>query len=202
MSDQDYKKISSRTAILNSIETDPQTQRWFLFLITQAPVKQQLTNEKKLNSLYAKLKKITCQQNFTYTTFLCILSLGFIFQQPLVLGPGLILAFLCIKIHSAKKQYIAQISAALIDNDFTEQSLEQNTLFQVGEFYSRKHKIPSLVDTIYHLDKISRAAVLFAFILTGPICFATLQVNVLSIILCFYIVNAIAKTSLIYKHLR
>ena len=162
-----HKNVSSIEAIASSIETDEQVYRWFTFLIVQPALKANLLKEENAGELYAQFKKAALLQRTLYSFLLLCLCIIVFSKKFVYLGAGILFIYPLIKIHLKKKDCVVKISTLLLKHDFDMAELCQKTLYQLGEIYSRKYNIPSLVDTIYALDNVSRKAIIFAFIFTA-----------------------------------
>ncbi len=196
-----HKAVSSLEAILSSIETDEQVYRWFTLLIIQPEVVKHLASSTS-DQLYAKLKQFTVLQRTIYLAcFLGLVAVIF-WKKFLYLTLGLIVIYPLYKIHKDKKKIVIEISSTLLQKDYEKNELSQKTLYQLCEIYSRKYNIPSLVDTIYALDNISRKAIIFTFIFTAFIYPLKVWQIFLSIFIAFLLIQAVLKTSFIYKNLK
>jgi hypothetical protein len=197
-----HKNVSSLEAILSSIETDDQVYRWFSFLVVQPALKKSIVNQDSTTKVYDALKKINLFQGLIYIFLLVALFYILWSKQFIYLLLGLLFIYPLFKIHSLKKKYVVELSRILLTRDFKPEEISQKTLYQLGEIYSRKFNIPSLVDTIYALDNTSRKAIIFAFVFTAFIYPLKVWQIFASMILAYLLTQILIKTSVIYKHLK
>lgn len=197
-----HKNVSSLEAILSSIETDEQVYRWFSFLVVQSGVRESIFKTNNSQALYDELKKTNFLQGVLYLIlFFALFLILFSKQFPYLLF-GLVFIYPLLKVHNKKKKLIVSLSRNVLTQDFKPDELPQKTLYQIGEIYSRKYNIPSLVDTIYVLDNTSRKAIIFAFVFTAFIYPLKVWQITVSMILAYLLAQILIKTSIIYKHLK
>jgi len=114
-----------------------------------------------------------------------------------------IITLILIAIGNAKqRRLVTQMAEHLLNNDYQEGELDVKTLYQIGEEYSLRYDIPSIVDVIYHLDKILRNVLFVTFVLAG--CVLMLKAGQIAIILLlsYQIAYAILNINTLYKVLR
>ena len=204
-----HRAITSIEAVENTINSDRQVFRWFTFLIVQPAVKAKMLKEETTRQLYSNFKRTMALQLIWYVGLLgCLLVLVFS-KHFIFLWLGILFLFPATYLHLNKKKYVRQISTRLLTQDFDIAELNKKTLYQIGESYSQKYNIPSLVDTIYFIDKISRATLITVFVLAClllPFFIDSYQLNVwkfyFSLMIAYYLINALVNTNAIYRHLR
>jgi hypothetical protein len=203
MNEEDRNYVSNIEALVNSIRTDKQVFRWFLFLIVQPPLISRLSGKNEVALLYDKLKRIIIQQRFLFIGLL-IGTLALIALQKYLYLFGLALFIYPIyKFSQAKQQCVAQISEHLLRSDFEENALCTKTLYQICEIYSRQHNIPSLVDAIYVQDNVARKTIIYSFVFTAWIYpLANIWAVFIAVILAYHIISAITQSSFIFKYLK
>ncbi len=204
-----HKIVTSLEAILNSIQTDPQVFRWFSFLIVQPKLKSELSQMENVKKMYGEFENTMAMQR-GLVVILCLMLLCLIsLRHYLFLLPGLSSLFLWVLLQNRQKRKTKEIVRYLLSRDFKESELSQKTLFQICEIYSQKYHIPSLVDTIYSLDTISRLTIIGALILIRFI-FPTLlnlpPLNMLQSIIfiagSYYLILCLLNTNFVFKYLK
>jgi len=168
MQNSSPQKISSATAILNSIEFDPQTRRWFTLLILQPGVQARLQKNQAGQQALQEIHRALRSKRTVLSLFVVILSLAFIQMSWILLAAGMI--FLLGLLHPLKSltKNLRQISKTLLLEDFGEELLTQHTLYQVGEIYHRRYAVISLVEMISRSDR------LLVYLIVAPIIFCLL----------------------------
>ena len=199
------ENINSIETMVNSIRTDPSVYRWFSFLIVQPAIRSKFTLDQSIAALYTELKDIVARQRMLYALLLVSLLIICFFKLHLFFLFFSVVIFLvpCIKLYQRRKRSIEQISARIILEDFKDSMLQNMTLYQITERYSQDYNIPSLVDVIYHSDKILRYTFFSILIFMGFILprYSDMQFNITAI-LFYHIINAILKTNIIYRRLK
>lgn len=196
------QKVSSIEALASSIETDSQVCRWFTLLVVQPNVKNHLIDKENNSEFYESLKKSSFIQRILFGFIFLLIIYSFYTHQYQLLWAGLVFIYPCIKMHQTSKNSVKEISVFLMKNDFKDEELCQKTLYQIAEIYSRKYDIPSLVDTIFALDNISRKTLIFVFVFTAWIYPLKLWQIFAATIASYFIIQIIIKTSFVYKHLK
>jgi len=158
-------KVSSKTAILKTIENDSIICQWFCFLILIREIRKELSKDPELKHLYKKLKSTRFYQRATILLGILALALLILTQQYYSIILIIILFFLFYKMRLAKINYIKEISSSLISSHFDEEKESTITLFQLGEFFSQKYSMPSIVDNLYIQDKLTASALIISFFL-------------------------------------
>jgi|GEM_PF-1633841 len=194
--------VSSLNAIVSSIKVDSQVFRWFEFLVSRPAVQAQLSAHPEVAALYSELKKNALAQ-MLFLTAAVVLAAFVLFTKhyAAALVSGIFL-WPYWQVRNRKVNAIAEISRVLITQDFPEERLAVTTLYQIGEIYSTQFGIPSLVDTIYHLDRIIRIVLLCVFIATWYIIPLSFKDQILLTILSFFLGLSLLKWGFIYKNLR
>ncbi len=177
--------LSSLPSLTSSIATDFEVYRWFSWLVIQPMVQSQLKSQPENISLYQKLRKNIFWQRILYGC-ISIGLMAIIFSKQYFFAWGAIPCLvMVIALYLLKRKCIIELSSALLKKDFEAKGLSGKTLYQMSEIYSREYHTLSLVDAIYHWERLSRKAVMFAFILTSFIY--PLQLGAaFSFILIFY----------------
>lgn len=205
-------------ALANTIRTDGQTRRWFLYLIMQKSVQALCIESDEALTLYAQLRSLILGQRLILWG-----GVFFVFMALKVMAwPFSLLSALCIVIwfciHFKLGCVIESISMLFLENYFVEKdvhgkwtslSVQQGfkeklaplTLYGLTEDMARRYQISSLVDNGYRQDKINRVTFLCAFIF---FCFIypspPLQL-IASIVLVYGVVYLMVNSVVFYKYL-
>jgi len=158
------KKFSSINSLQQTIHHDYQSYRWFLFLATRDSIleaRPQLDIQTERQQLFTSLET----QQLIYLLSLPVLALLSFFKAYILLWIFLPVFTYHFLLHLQKKRLTAQIATKLILNDFPGESYQEKTLYQICEYFSRKENIPSLVDSIFHIDRSVGAVVITTFCL-------------------------------------
>ncbi len=197
-----HKAVSSLEAIASSIDTDEQVFRWFNFLVTRPAISEHLTDVNHAATLYPRLRKILCLQLLLNVLIVGLLVLIIVSKQYVYLWAGLLFIYPLFKLNQNQKKLVVEISTELLKKDFQLEDLCQKTLYQLCEIYSKKYNIPSLVDTIYHLDNISRKTIMCVFIFTCFIYPLKVWQIFATTIASYFVIQIILKIPFIYKNLK
>lgn len=158
------KRFSSIKSIQRTIHYDYQSYRWFLYLVTRDSILETRPNldiKTERQQLFTSLET----QQLIYLLSLPVLALLSFFKAYILLWVFLPVFTSLFFLHLRKKQLTAQIATKLILNDFPDESYQNKTLYQIGEYYSRKENIPSLVDVIFRFDRTAGATIATVFCL-------------------------------------
>ena len=148
---------------------DKYVGRWFLFLILQPSFKARAAGLTDIQSAYRAIRRSGILLWFLGGGSSVLFLLALETRQYLFVFPAIAGVFFFFKTLDAKKKKIADVILYFIEQDFPPDILAKTTLYQLGEVYSETYRIPSLVDTIYHLDKIYRFTLVFSFFLVAYI---------------------------------
>lgn len=193
--------VTSLNALSSSIQNDGQVSRWFEFLVTRPGLRQSLSADSVLASCYKRVDNLRTIET-TLVFLFASLILGARFWQPtLLFFLGLFLLWRYVATRTNKAQMIAQITLSLVSQDFPKDRLLVTSLYQLGEFYSERYHIPSLVDTIYFLDKVARWVILSALLITFYVIPLSFFWPPISAFIAAVLIDSLLKIDLIYKHL-
>ena len=157
--------IFSIETLGNSIRSDWQIQRWFLCLIFSPKVRQLLETTEQARKHYALLQNCFFYSHCLYIVLLLASVL------LIVTGQYLWLIFIVLSLIGLNglfrlgRNAVVVLSLNLVNEDKPPQGLESSTLYQLGEYYGDKYKVPSLIDVIFAQDSLQRKAVLLTIIL-------------------------------------
>lgn len=204
MQNLDQCNISSFDAIINSITFDSEVCRWFTFLVTQPGLAAELQAEKGIPPLYQKLKSVFRKQRILLIALTAAASASLFFPPRwAVLSLLSVLSFYWAYLEQVKKKCVTAISASLIRRDYSADTLLQTTLYQLGEHYSRKYRIPSLVDKIFRANQILKFAVIFFLLFILATGIETTEWKIVAIVfLYYYAVVYGLRTDTVYRRLR
>ncbi len=196
------KTVSSPEALLSSIARDRHVHRWFTFLITHRDVKAKLSVEENIKKLYNELRTSTIRKRLLLTAILCCLCPVVFLNQYVYIAILALLIYHYIAIRSRNKKQVIKISEYMLFKDFERSDICEKTLYQIGEEYSRKYSIPSLVDAVSGIDSALQRTLLA----TVTFFYFLYSVNhwqfIIFCVAACYLVYAILNTSVIYKRLR
>ncbi len=198
------ENISNIEALISSIMVDSKVYQWFSFLLNQSELKTRLKNDENTNKLSSQLTNHILKQKILYFLILATLIIGIASNYFLIiLLITLLLYLISTRLRHKRKQLVAQISRSIISSDFQGQELTNKTLFQICEIYSQRYSIPSLVDAIYHSDRILRYAIISIIVIQNFIwpIYNDIQNDIFLIAFCL-VINALLKTDFVYKRLK
>ncbi|MFA5260935.1 MAG: hypothetical protein WC450_06900 [Candidatus Omnitrophota bacterium] len=187
----------------STILIDKYVSRWFLFLILEPSFKARSEGLPVIQAAYQTIRRYEILLWFLGggigLSFLGALEMrNYVFVFSALAG-----MFLFFRTLAAKKKQIADISLYFIEHDFPPEALAKTTLYQIGEVYSETYKIPSLVDTLYRLDKIYRVALVFSFFWVAYITHITFFiVRQVAFIVLFFGVAFIVNRPFFYRRFR
>ncbi len=164
MSHSLHNKISSISSFKKTIFNDRHTYSWFKYLLLTPEIKQTLSQNKTAVVIYGKIKNASLSQAFLVIICILLFLLNFYKKQPLFLAVLVIIFIFLFKIYCAQKSHVQELALMLIQDDFKEDSLEQNTLYQITEYYSKKWAFPSFVSYMFKADQISRTSLAVSFL--------------------------------------
>jgi len=195
--------LCTLNGLRSTILMDRYVYRWFLFLITQPAFRAAAIDIGELSARYAVLDKIVLWQR------ILLLFAPFVAWGYLTTGNwfwivgAIVLGLAGFKLLQAKRQEVAHIGVAVIARDFPTDTLAKLTLYQLCEIYSIKFDVLSLVDAIYHLDKIFRFTLLFSFLLVAYITNIKLWwIKQLLFLLLYLMVIVVVNMPFLYKKFR
>lgn len=148
---------------------DPFVYRWFLFLISQPTLRSRGNEIPGLAEPYSKIDKINRELRLLFLPIFIFLLIFLMTGKWFLFLPVLAGGALLYTRRLEKKKEVADISLIFIERDFPPEVLAQKTLYQIGEVYSNRYRVLSLVDAIYNLDKIYRFTLVFSFLLAAYI---------------------------------
>lgn len=203
MNQEKKNKVSSLVALLNSIETDNQVYLWFTRLITCPEAIAENQNQEPLSDPYSRLQNNLHKERIILISLLFIVLISIAFKFYYTLLFALLLLVPLQKILKSKKEQVLAISYYMLTHDFDATDLPTKTLYQICEIYSRKYKIPSLVDSIYARDNLSRRTILFTFVFTAWIYPLAHFIEIFLVTTFSYIIiQALTRTSFFYNTLK
>lgn len=189
-------KFSSKETLTNfdslasTIEVDDFVFHWFASFINNPNVKNDLKHSEIVKKNYARLKgRITIQilLFFAILFLIChvLLNQSYIF---ILLGIGIYLLY---RFNKEKiKKDVKTISLYIVKNHFTEETIAEKTLYQIGEFFAKKYNTESMVLSITNTDHTLRNFVLFIFLFGSCIYpFESWVTFILIMIGCFLVVS-------------
>lgn len=197
-------QISTIDAFANTLKNDYQVNRWFLFLIQQPAADKELRESQSIVKDISHLNTaILIQRVLFLITFIliavlipapAIMPVPFFFLIVTLAGLAS-LAF--IKINLVRK-----IGLYMLRRDFTESGIGQLTLYEVGEYYSRKYHVTALVDKLNNTAVIYRI-VSAAYIFVGIFVYTLrLPELIASLVAVLFLARLAINTNFIYSRIR
>jgi hypothetical protein len=194
--------VSSMSSVINSIENDRQVYRWFLMLISLPEIQQKLSEEDKTKKEYQALKKIQTAEIATYIALALITVASYLTKEPWTLLLGVLPLAILVILFQRNRKRVAAISEQFLLKNIQPNELNQQTLYQSCEYFSKKYNTPSLVDIITYQDFIGRKVLLGA-ILFIPFIYPFKSWQILVATLVVYLVTlAIVNTSIVLRKLK
>ncbi len=147
-------------AIINSIKYDQQVQQWFTRFLLSLNNSESYAEDNNFNENLKKLKKYLFFCNIIIIAFLILIIFGLLGKCLLSIGLAIFCFLYYEKLNYKSRLVTAELASKVIKNDFSLDELNNKSLYQISEIYSKKYKIPSLVDSIYLLDNTKRKTML------------------------------------------
>ena len=195
--------LCSIRGLRSTILIDKYVGRWFLHLISQPSFKARAAGLPAIQSAYRAVRRyeIALWGLAGWSSLFFVLALEL--KNSFLVFPALAGVFFFSKTLSAKKRKIADISLYFVEQDFNPETLAQTTLYQIGEIYSERYRIPSLVDAMYHLDKIYRFTLVFSFFLVAYITSINIFIlRQVAFVALFFGVALVVNSTLFYRRFR
>ncbi|MCD4782112.1 MAG: hypothetical protein K8S27_16425 [Candidatus Omnitrophica bacterium] len=162
MTIQPLKNVNSLTALHRTILNDSYTYQWFTRLIAQPEVRSEVSKDPDIHQCYKTLASNFMQQRVLHLIFWgTVLTLLLLKNYLLLLTVVILVLIPFVKLQKKSREYVALISLKIIKGKYTQDNISQTSLYQLSEQLSREFHIPSIVDIIYHTDKILRYAIIF-----------------------------------------
>lgn len=197
-------QISTIDAFANTLKTDLQVNRWFLFLIQQPAAYKELSESPLIIKDVSQLNRAILIQRVLF--LIAIVLLAVLFPAPAVRT----VPFLCLAITLTGLAFLAfvkinlvkKIGLFMLRRDFTESGIRLLTLYEVGEYYSRKYHVTALVDKLNNTAVIYRI-VAAAYIFVGIFVYTLrLPELIASLLVVLFLTRLVINTNLIYSRIR
>ncbi len=192
--------LTTCKGIQSSIQLDHHIYRWFLYLLYQDPIKQDILKGEEQVEEY---KQLTLLNFLLFFIGSGIFVLSFFLVSTFNLYTFMGVMVFCIffyVVYYQKKQRVSQLGLLLIQKNFSEQELASSTLYQLAEKLSGQYNTVSLVDAIYHLERMYKVAFLFSFLIFGYILYIDAWIErVLAFLLFYFFIVLIVNTSFFYN---
>jgi hypothetical protein len=193
-----FPKVTTLEALSRTIIYDKATYGWVTLLLSRKTALERVLGYPH----YPAFKKRLILQ-----TMLLILSIGLLFVALTIYPSLLLLDFpliiLFFGLNKKIRQDYSQMMLRLIKEDFQETELGQKTLYQIGEYYSQRYKIPSLVDLLTAENVVIKYILIFVFglfIATLPVI--ELQESALMVGALLFAVVLLKNTGIFYRCLK
>ncbi|MCK5014050.1 MAG: hypothetical protein KAS66_09530 [Candidatus Omnitrophica bacterium] len=191
--------VTSINALISTIKTDKQVRWWFVCLLLQRALKEELSQNKEAGALYKKFRSILCLEKVIFFLLLIVFLLVIVTRQFQYSFLPVIFFVISVFLQVRKRQYIVKVCTFLLKRDFDRSLFARKTLYQIGEFYGRKYNVVSLVNTVTSVDNMTRKAVFYTIIFATfiyPLSFWQIGFSVLA---AYYIFYGIASAIFVYK---
>lgn len=158
--------ITSLRSLKRTIERDPDTLRWFTYLLTRPQVKNTLLSLGAPAGHYRQLNALIIGQLALNAVFVTLYGIFLYSKQPIYLISAAALILLTLILKHIAKQTVLSVSEILITRDFTQENFAYKTLYQIGEFYARRYRVRSLLNTLTSADTLMRRVLFYTWIFT------------------------------------
>ncbi|MFA5259701.1 MAG: hypothetical protein WC450_00565 [Candidatus Omnitrophota bacterium] len=163
-----YNNITTLESLGATIQNDYQVLTWFSLLLNTPAIRSFLTARNDgAKHVYERFSRLShLQSGMTGLLGGIVLAAG-VFPQDYIWG-GMALSLFAgiLSVHRKKTAVIRKLALILIPDNFDQQSLGRQTLYQITEFYARKYGIPSLIEVINIFTRAAQdTAVVFLMML-------------------------------------
>jgi len=158
MDDKNLKMLRS------TIRRDKHVRRWFLGLLAANKVREEFYAAPGSSALYKNFSQSLKKQKLSLINCVLLVTIFSLSRQPLWLAAGGIMFGLFILRLNSSAKNLAEAAAWMVSRDFPDTDMARTTLYQIGEIYSRKYRVPSLVDALYAFDSAAIAAILISLV--------------------------------------
>lgn len=190
----------TRNSLCNTIETDQQVFRWFLYLLEHQQVRAEFADHAEMNIAYRNMMVWRWTQRGVLAAVLAIMGAVILTQVYTWIWALLLLAVVLFFVEKPLKDELYRISQFVIDRHYDEKTFPQHTLYQIGEHLARHYKITSLVEGITLTDNLMRKSlVIIAFLVVFLFVMSFLR-GLAMLFLLFYAGNIFVNSSLVYRH--
>lgn len=195
------ENITSAESLLSTIKVDPNTYRWFTFLLTQKKVANIFRNNAENKPLYAKLSRsISIQQILVLFSIIIITAIITTNKIDLCLI-FVILAIIDFFIEKNKRLYISQLAIILILKDIGEKDFKDLTLYQICSRLAKEYGITSLIDKQFNFYNIIRNFLIFVTLLMVTLMPITFFFLPFLILISYVLIKILLRTDIVYRHL-
>ena len=142
---QPFKLNTSLEALTSTIETDNEIANWFYYLLSESSLENEFGKGSQFSAELAHLRQKVLLQNsakITVILFLIIVIFWGRIEHFLAFIP---MAVLFIINDKNIRKDIAKLSQSVLLRDFIDNDFQDKSLYQIGENYSKKYNIASLV---------------------------------------------------------
>lgn len=195
------ENITSAESLLSTIKVDPNTYRWFTFLLTQKKAANVFSNTSENKPLYAKLSRsISIQQILVLFSIIIITAIITTNKIDLCLI-FVILAIIDFFIEKNKRLYISQLAIILILKDIGEKDFKDLTLYQICSRLAKEYGITSLIDKQFNFYNIIRNFLIFVTLLMVTLMPITFFFLPFLILISYVLIKILLRTDIVYRHL-
>lgn len=181
--------IFSIETLENSIRSDWQIHRWFLCLILTAQLRLAFLANGANKKHYTLLQRCLTYGKGLYLFILICFIVSFFKPHFLLLFIiSVCLIRLCVLFRQTRES-VTFLSVNLIKQENFPKSVECMTLYQLGEYFAGKYKIPSLIDVIYAQDSLQKKSVLVTIVVAFLYKIPVILFSLLLVWVVIFIIN-------------
>ncbi|MGE0269353.1 MAG: hypothetical protein AB7S78_12960 [Candidatus Omnitrophota bacterium] len=195
-------QVSTIEAFANTLKSDYQVNRWFLYIMQQPSASEELCKSSEVAHSFSRLKTWVIVQRFLFLTVIpwAVTALFFPINWISVISLAVLVTGM-LSVAVVKINLVKKIALHMLQRDFGGKSLEKLTLYEVGEFYGRKYNTTALVDKLNKAAVIYRVAVA-ASLFIGVFIFSFKFIELVAFTLMgLFISRLTVNTDFFYKRL-
>ncbi|MCA9394865.1 MAG: hypothetical protein KC900_11720 [Candidatus Omnitrophica bacterium] len=189
----------TRQSFRNTIFTDQQVFRWFLFLTDRPTVRAAVSGAEEMNATYRRLARWRMWHRVALAGVLSVIGAVILTQHyalALLLFPlwgGLAV------VERPLKEALHTISRAVVDIHYDEASFTRYTLYQIGERLGREYGVRSLVDGIAWTDILLRRWLIIVAFLVVFLFVMSFWRGALMIFILYFAGNIVMNADPVYR---
>lgn len=189
----------TRQSFRNTILTDQQVFRWFLFLIELPQVREAVATTEELRGAYRRLSRRRVWQRGVYASMVTVIGAVLLTQYYypvwllLPLWGGLAL------VERPLKETVFVIGSALVDRHYDEKTFTQHTLYQIGERLGHEYRVHTLVDGIAWSDIMMRRWLIIVAFLVVFLLVMSFWRGLVMIFILYFAGNIVINAGPVYR---
>lgn len=189
----------SYNSFRNTIFTDQQVFRWFLYLVRDDAVRADVSGEEEVRAAYTALYKWRPLQQAVLALIMGIVLAVIVTQNYFWIWLLLPLWGAMVAVERPLKTALHRISRALVDKHYDPKTFPQHTLYQIGEFLARQYHKSSLVEGVALSDMwLRKWLVIVAFLVVFMFVMSFWR-GAAMIVLLYFAGNIVINSRLIYE---